>query len=127
MNSVDQLLLRAREELETAQLLLDNGRYRVCISRAYYAMFYGIQALLKNKNIPSRTHKGTIQQFSQHFVKSGDCPESMAQDLKRNYDLRQQGDYDATSEIDQADAEQALTASVNFVAQVQDYFAKHSG
>ena len=64
MNSVTQLLTRAAEDLETAQLLLDNGRYRVCISRAYYAMFYGVQALLKSKNIPSRTHKVTVQQFS---------------------------------------------------------------
>lgn len=61
MNSVEQLLLRAEEDLETAQLLLDNRRYRVCISRAYYAMFYGVQALLKSRNIPSCTHKGTIQ------------------------------------------------------------------
>jgi len=38
MNRITSLLNLAKEELTTAQLLLDNDRYRSCISRSYYAI-----------------------------------------------------------------------------------------
>ncbi len=36
----------AMEELEIAKLLAESGRYRLCLLRSYYAMYYGTQALL---------------------------------------------------------------------------------
>ncbi|NER80875.1 MAG: HEPN domain-containing protein [Leptolyngbya sp. SIO1D8] len=111
----------AREDLETAQLLLENQRYRACISRAYYAMYYATQALLIQHNLVSRSHKGMIQQFSQHFIKSGDLPLKMARDLRQAYDFRQLSDYEEAASINQKQAMQILTTSVEFVDQVGSF------
>ncbi|ASC70794.1 hypothetical protein XM38_017410 [Halomicronema hongdechloris C2206] len=46
MSSVSRLLNLAGEDLETSQLLSENKRYRACVSRAHYAMYYATQALL---------------------------------------------------------------------------------
>lgn len=51
MNDKGEILVRYRleqadESLESAQLLLDNGKYRPSVSRSYYAMFYSVLALL---------------------------------------------------------------------------------
>jgi uncharacterized protein (UPF0332 family) len=89
MSSVSQLLNLAEQDLENSRLLLDNARYRASISRAYYAMYYGTQALLDAKKIASRTHKGMIKQFGQYFVKTGDFSRDKARDLREIYDLRQ--------------------------------------
>lgn len=121
MSRFSQLLTLAEEDLKTSQLLLDNERYRVCISRAYYAMYYGAQALLKAKNVKSRTHKGLIQQFNQHFVKSGDLPIDMSKALSDNYDLRQLSDYEEAVVMNREQAEKALAASVRFIEQVRLY------
>ncbi len=40
MNELAKFLILSNDDLETAQLLCDCGRYRSAISRAYYAMFY---------------------------------------------------------------------------------------
>ena len=88
MSSLDPYITLAEEELETSRLLVSNQRYRVAVSRSYYAMYYATQALLVTKNVTNRTHKGMIQQFSQHFVKSGEFPTQSVTDLKRAYDLR---------------------------------------
>ena len=93
-NSLTKLMALANQDLENAQLLLDNNRHRASISRAYYAMFYSTQALLKVKNIPNRTHKGMIKQFGQHFVKTGELPTDMARGLGDNHDLRHLSDYE---------------------------------
>jgi uncharacterized protein (UPF0332 family) len=123
---INQFLTLAEEELATSQLLLNNQHCRAGVSRAYYAMYYATQALLTAKNITSRTHKGVIQQFSQHFIKTGDFPVSMAQDLKRNYDLRQLSDYEEAIALTQEQATQALAGSIEFVSRVRVYLDENS-
>ncbi len=121
MSSVDPFLRLADEELETSQLLLNNQHYRAAVSRAYYAMYYATQALLASKNVTSHTHKGIIQQFSQHFVKSGELSTQMVTDLKRAYDLRQLSDYEAAVVLSLEQANMALDAAADFVLHVQTY------
>ncbi|MEB3294388.1 MAG: HEPN domain-containing protein [Synechococcales bacterium] len=121
MRSVSQLLILAEQELETSQLLLEHERYRACISRAYYVMYYGTQALLSAKQIASRTHKGMIQQFSQHFVKSDIFSTDMAEKLSNNFDLRHLSDYEENAVIDRSQAEKALAASLEFIDRIRIY------
>ena len=47
---------RAIEELETAQENIKQGRYRVAISRAYYAVFYMASAALFGQSIQRSKH-----------------------------------------------------------------------
>jgi uncharacterized protein (UPF0332 family) len=124
VSSVSQLVMLAEQELETAQLLLDHERYRACISRAYYVMYYGTQALLNARQIASRTHKGMIQQFSQHFIKSGIFPMDMAEKLSSNFDLRHLSDYEENAVISREQAERALAASIEFVDRVRAYLSE---
>jgi len=51
MNELAKFLFLSDDDLETAQLLCDRGRYRSCISRAYYAMYYVTQALLLSEGL----------------------------------------------------------------------------
>lgn len=46
------------EALESAQLLYDNQKFRDCVSRAYYSMFYMAKALLCNTERPAHKHRG---------------------------------------------------------------------
>ena len=125
MSMTAQLLAFAEKDLENARLLLDNGSYRACISRAYYAMYYAAQALLDAKKIASRTHRGMIRQFGQHFVKSGDFPANMSKKLSEIYDLRQLSDYETDNVVDQEQASDALATSADFVEQVREYLERN--
>ncbi|MEM8504757.1 MAG: HEPN domain-containing protein [Cyanobacteria bacterium P01_D01_bin.1] len=124
MSSVSKLLLLAEQDLENSRLLLENERYRASISRAYYAMYYSTQALLDAKKIASRTHKGMIQQFGQHFVKTGTFSTDTSKQLSDAYDLRQISDYAADALVDREAAEKALSASVEFVEKVRTYLTR---
>ncbi len=72
MNRIKILLELAREELQVAELVLNNHYYRACISRIYYGMYHGTQAVLESKQINPLTHRGLIQQFGQNFIKTGE-------------------------------------------------------
>lgn len=118
MTQILRLLERSNEELTAAELLLVNNLSRVCISRCYYAMFYAAQACLTSKSIESRTHRGVIQLFGQHFVKTGELSKDFSQSLSETYALRQVSDYD-DDEVTSSQAESTLTAARLFVNRVE--------
>ncbi len=98
-NQISSYINQANEELEAATLLLEKNYYRACISRCYYAIYCTVQALLIVKNINTRSHRGVRQQFSQHFIQTGELSLELSKALRITYDLRQLGDYDQVIEI----------------------------
>ena len=58
-------LERAEKALKSAKLLQENGEHEDAASRAYYAMFHAARALLFNKGISAKTHRGTISIFGE--------------------------------------------------------------
>jgi len=55
---IDFRLSEAKETLEEARILLNNGALRGSINRSYYAMFYAATGLLSVKNFGSSKHSG---------------------------------------------------------------------
>lgn len=126
MKRITQLLKLAQEELATADLLLANPRYRACISRSYYAMYHATQALLTIKSLSSKTHKGIIQLFGQHFVKTGELTVDSARALSDAYDLRRLSDYEETCLLTRQQAESILDSARLFVRQAEQYYSGSS-
>ncbi|MDY7012509.1 MAG: HEPN domain-containing protein [Cyanobacteriota bacterium] len=105
----------------TAQLLLDNNRYRACISRSYYAIYYATQALLASKNLNSRTHRGLIKLFGQHFIKTGELSTELAKALNNTYELRKLSDYDETCTLTREQARVASDCAKVFVDRAGEF------
>jgi uncharacterized protein (UPF0332 family) len=126
MNRIDQLLALAQEELSTADLLWQNDRHRACISRAYYAMYHATQALLTLKNINTKTHKGIIQMFGQHFIKTNELSIDLARSLSDAYDLRRLSDYEETVLLTTEQSETILNGARSFISQAIQYCEQHS-
>ena len=64
-------LEQADECLEAAQILLERDMCRGAVNRSYYAMFYGVLALLALKGQETSKHTGAIALFDRDFVKVG--------------------------------------------------------
>ncbi len=115
MNRIQILLNLAQEELSAAELLLNNSLYRASISRAYYASYHTVQALLVAKKINTRTHRGLIQQFGQQFIKTGELSQKLSKTLSDTFDLRKLSDYDETIHITKQQAEKTLENTKIFI------------
>ena len=115
MKEASALIERARRYLRSSQLLLEDGGCESSVSRAYYAMFYAVEAVLLTKGLSFSSHKGVISAFGEHFIKSGIFPREMGKELNRAFGKRQIGDYEYTFIISRDDAEQMLHGGVEFV------------
>lgn len=60
MKEIASLIERANRYLKSSEMLLDDGDYESSLSRAYYAMFYSVEAVLLTKELSFSSHKGVI-------------------------------------------------------------------
>ena len=61
---IDYWRRRARESLDDARLLLENGRLHSAVNRIYYALFYEVSALLLAKGLSFSKHSGVLAAFN---------------------------------------------------------------
>ena len=62
---------QATDTLNEAEILRDASTWRGSVSRAYYAMFYAVLALLATRQLGTSKHSGAIALFDRKFVKEG--------------------------------------------------------
>jgi uncharacterized protein (UPF0332 family) len=109
------LMENAYEKLEAAKTLLENGFYADAVSRAYYAMFFAARALLSERNIYPKTHRGLISQFALEFVKTGEFRKEIFYLFTRAQEDREEADYGLFPETDEKEAKIIITAAETFL------------
>ncbi len=72
--NVADALARAREAGLAAEALLAAGLHRDAVSRAYYAAFHHIRALLFARGLEPRSHRGAFQLLHREYMKPGLLP-----------------------------------------------------
>lgn len=118
MKSKD-LMAKAVQALASAKVLLGTGDADGACNRAYYAMFDAARAaLLAAGQAVGKTHKGVLNAFSEHLVKSGLLPKEMGRLLKQAETRRYVDDYEGDP-LELGDARQMVEQAETFVAAMQ--------
>lgn len=118
MTEAGALMARARQFLDSADLLLTHGDGASSVSRAYYAMFLAAEAALLTRGVTARSHRGIIGAFGEHFVKTGLAGKFDGRSLVRAHEQRLVADYDAAVPVSAADAAALLETARSFVERV---------
>jgi len=92
--AIKMMLKKAREKLKTAEINYEFERYEDSISRAYYAVFHAISAVLLSKGLTYSSHSQTIGSFNREFIKTEIFPKQFSKYIQKLFNERQTGDYD---------------------------------
>jgi len=84
---------RARETLEEAELLFEQGKFNGTVNRAYYAAYYAAKAMLALCRLDSSRHSGVIALFGREFVKPGIIEPELGRSLRELFDGRQEFEF----------------------------------
>ena len=112
----------AEETLTDARKMLEGGiSARSVVNRAYYAMFYGVIALLIHENIEHKTskHSGIISIFDKSLVHTGRMGREYSRILHRIFDARQESDYKEFVRFTTEDAAEYLRMAEEFLRGVK--------
>ena len=113
----------AKQTYNNAKMCFDNGFYRDCINRSYYAVFYAIRAVLALDSIDFKRHKDVVAYFNKEFVAQGKFPGEMGRRLARLKMKREESDY-SDFFIASADEAQTQIQSVEYILPlIKEYLA----
>ncbi len=100
---------------------MEEGDYDFASSRAYYAAFYAMEAVLLTKELSYSKHAGVISAFNQHFVKTNTFPKEFSKSISRLFRERQTGDYDFGLSIDEKDAKEDVRTAERIINAIAQY------
>jgi uncharacterized protein (UPF0332 family) len=118
---VKGMLAKAQRYLVSAKLLCQAGDYDSSVSRLYYAMFYGTEALLLSQGKTFSSHRAAIAAFGEHFIKPGHLPKEMHQSLHRAFEKRQISDYEYMSGISELEVADLQEKAEQFVKRTEAF------
>lgn len=116
---VSELLQKASDSLQAAQLLFREHFYDFAASRTYYAMFYIAQAFLFNKGLSFSSHAAVIAAFGKEFAKDDTTLRKFHRYLVDAEDLREVGDYGIGASLADTQVTEMLTWASEFLEQAQ--------
>lgn len=84
---------RARRTFREGELLAANKLWNASVNRLYYACFYALCALFKQRGFSTKKHSGVRSMFFHHYVKTGHVPKDLGDLYRRLFEGRNEGDY----------------------------------
>lgn len=119
--AIKMMLKKAREKLKTAEINYEFERYKDSISRAYYAVFYAISAVLLSKGLTYSSHSQTIGSFNREFIKTEIFPKQFSKYIQKLFNERQTGDYDFDVFFESETAKEDITIAKQIVEACEDF------
>lgn len=117
--AIAEELQLAEEELQAARQLIAAGSHRVAVTRVYYAVFHALRACLFTLDLEPRTHEGVVQQFGQHFVKTGRFEAATSRLVTRLQKYREEADYSRSFVMDEEGVREELAAAVALIDRIR--------
>lgn len=108
-------LVKARESIEAARILLREGFAGFSASRSYYAMFYTAEAILLRRDLTFSSHAAVHAAFGREFAKPGVVPRIYHQRLVEAFVFRQAGDYSTGHSITSDVADELIHQAGDFL------------
>lgn len=85
---------RAREDLDSAEILYKSNKLKAANNRAYYSIFHSIRAILALDNKDFKRHKDVIAYFNQYYVSTEIFPKIIGKKIGLASSTREDSDYD---------------------------------
>jgi uncharacterized protein (UPF0332 family) len=118
-DGVQELLDKSEQSIDAAGLLLRDGYDDFAASRAYYAMFYAVEALMLDRDLSFSKHSAVIAAFGKQFVKTGIIDSRFHRSLLVAFDLRNAGDYGILHSVSKEKANQIITAAGELLTEIK--------
>lgn len=116
----------AEDALRVARAALALGIVRDALSRAYYAVFHGVRALLLLDGLEPKTHSGVGRLFGDQWVRTGRVPSSWTLTFTRLQAYRAASDYSYSFHVDPVAAAAEVEAAAELLAAMTEIVARAS-
>lgn len=118
------MMSKAKDSLEVAEHLHEQRHYNDAASRAYYAVFHSLQAILLTKNLSFSKHSAVLSAFNKEFIYSKVFGKDFYTKIARLFKDRQIGDYEYEKTIDRESSNADVTDAKLIINAIREYLEK---
>jgi len=118
------IMNKAKNTLKIAKQLYEQDYYNDSVSRAYYAVFHSLQAILLTHSLSFSKHSGVIGAFNKEFIRKDIFPKDFHKMIERLFKDRQIGDYEYEEDLNSEDAKQDIANAENIIMSIEKYLMK---
>lgn len=114
-------LQTSKETLRSAQILFAADEYKGANNRAYYAIFYAINAIHALNGKAYKRHKDAIGNFNKEYVKSEIFSREIGRKIGEAEEIRHASDYDDFYIVSREETERQINAASEFIQIAEKY------
>lgn len=114
-------LEQAKDDLESAKLLLEAGKYKAANNRAYYSCFHAVDSVLALEPVAFKKHKDTLAYFNKNYVKTEMFPKEIGRKLSKLEIIRHKSDYDDFYIASKEEAMEQVEVAESIIKFVEEY------
>ena len=92
IKAIKIILEKGKRTLKSAEKHYEDGDFDFASSKAYYAVFYFMQAVLYTKDFTFSKHSASIAEFGKSFIKTGIFPKEFGKYIQSLFRERQISD-----------------------------------
>ena len=111
----------SNEELESAIVLKDNGKYKASINRSYYSIFHALRAVTALDGFDSGKHSGIIAFFNKTYVKTGIFDKTISKLIDTAFRVREKADYQDFFVVSRDQAEEQINKAKEVIKTISPY------
>ena len=120
-DAIKDLLEKSAQSIDAAALLLHDNYVDFSVSRAYYAMFYAVEALLLSRDLSFSKHSAVISAFGKDYIKTGIFEVRLHRYIMDAFDLRNAGDYGSMHAVNSEKAQQTINEARELYGVINQY------
>jgi len=109
---------QSKETIKLAEFLIGSNKLIVAVNRIYYGMYYALTALALKHKFETSKHAQLIGWFNKEFVATTKVDKSYGKMLRKAFEDRTKGDYDAFVDFSLAVVEDKLIDMKQFINMV---------
>jgi len=117
---------RAKDDLQSARILIENNKIPQSINRSYYAIFHATRALCALDKFDSKKHSGIISHFNKNYIKTGIIDKEYSKILMAAQDYRNDSDYDDYFTVTEKEALEQIENAEKFINRIEKYISERT-
>lgn len=112
----------AKEDLQSARVLLEAQSYRGANNRAYYAIFHAVSAVLAMEGVAFKRHKDTLAYFNKNYVATEIFSREWGRKIIKAEEIRHASDYDTFYIASREETVQQIETADKLIQLVSEYY-----
>lgn len=114
-------LNQAKENLEEAEVLFNNNKYKGASNRAYYSIFHSIKAILALEQVDFKKHSSVIAYFNKNYVSTQIFSRDLGRGVNEARFYREKSDYVDFYIVTKEESEKQLKTAELMIEQAEKY------